>query len=383
MREQIKKEQKEKKKKLKLEKLAEQEKLREERERRKALEKRLLEQKKIEEKRKLSEKRQKIEQEKREDLAQKKIEKFKKSKKLNENDTKENSLFKKTSKKKEIDLRALENEKKKQEIIDTKKKTLVTNDKVTQITVISKSDLKSTKIRPNKKEDSILDMKKDVQMVKKNIEEKIKKNELAKKREKEIMARKFSYFKESKNNEENDEDNTKLFYDENVLKKSFLKKDQIIQDLKITDNKKKLPKKNQDNSDFNDTQRNLNGDLVAALSSPRSVMEVKEFKSSEKKETLLFTESEIELGLKQKIRIKEYISLILDKPVKIVIGSSTPKGLKNSPVEKKLQKTRALYLRTFLINQGISHNRISIKIDKKRNISKNWKNELTLIFIGS
>ena len=41
-------------------------------------------------------------------------------------------------------------------------------------------------------------------------------------------------------------------------------------------------------------------DLVAALSSPRSVMEVKEFKSSEKKETLIFSESEVELGLKQK-----------------------------------------------------------------------------------
>ena len=67
-------------------------------------------------------------------------------------------------------------------------------------------------------------MKKDVQMVKKNIEEKIKKNELAKKREKEIMARKFSYFKESKNVEKIEEDNTKLFYDENVLKKSFSKK---------------------------------------------------------------------------------------------------------------------------------------------------------------
>ena len=85
-------------------------------------------------------------------------------------------------------------------------------------------------------------MKKDVEMVKKNIEEKIKKNELAKKREKEIMARKFSYFKEKKNIEEIEEDNTKLFYDENVLKKSFLKKDQIIQDFKVTDNKKKLPK---------------------------------------------------------------------------------------------------------------------------------------------
>ena len=59
-----------------------------------------------------------------------------------------------------------------------------------------------------------------------------------------------------------EEDNTKLFYDENVLKKSFLKKDQIIQDFKITDNKKKLPKKNQDNADNNNTQQG--GDLIAA-----------------------------------------------------------------------------------------------------------------------
>ena len=123
--------------------------------------------------------------------------------------------------------------------------------------------------------------------------------------------------------------------------------------------------------------------MVAALSSPRSLMQIKEFKSSEKKEILIFNENEIELGLKQKKKIREYINFILDKPVKIIIGSSTPSGLKNSIVEKKIQKTRALLLRTFLINHGISHNRISIKIDKKRNISKNWKNELTLIFIGS
>ena len=63
-----------------------------------------------------------------------------------------------------------------------KRKPLVTNDKVTQVTVINKSDFKSNQITPSKKEDSVLDMKKDVQMVKKNIEEKIKKNELAKKK---------------------------------------------------------------------------------------------------------------------------------------------------------------------------------------------------------
>jgi hypothetical protein len=275
----------------------------------------------------------------------------------------------------------LESDKKKKKIIEEKKKTLVTNDKVTRVTVINKFDFKSNQSTPSKKEGSVLDMKKDVEMVKKNIEEKIKKNELAKKREKEIMARKFSYFKEKKNVEEIEEDNTKLFYDENVLKKSFLKKDQKIQDFKITDNKKKLPKKNQDNADNNNAQQG--GDLIAVLSSPRSVMEVKEFKLSEKKETLFFSDSEIEIGLKQKKRIREYIKLILDKPVRIVIDLSTPVGFKSLAVEKKLQKTRALYLRTFLIKQGISHNRISIKFDKKRNISKNWKNELTLIFIGT
>ena len=172
-------------------------------------------------------------------------------------------------------------------------------------------------------------------MVKKNIEEKIKKNELAKKREREIMARKFSYFKESKNIEKVQEDNTKLFYDENVLKKSFLKKDQIIKDLKVSDNKKKLPKKNSDNADINNSNQNLNGDLVAALSSPRSVMEVKEFKSSEKKETLFFSDREVEIGLKQKKRIKEYINLILDRPVRIVIDLSTPMGFKSLEVEKR------------------------------------------------
>ena len=316
------------------------------------MERRLIEQKKIEEKRKIS---------------------------------KKNDFLKKTSKQKDVDHRTLENEKKKKEIIDTKKKALLPSDKVTQITVINKSGLQSSQMKSDRKKDSIIEMKKDVQMVKNNIEQKIKKDELAKKREKEIMARRFSYFKESKNVQKIQEDNTKLFYDENVLKKSFLKKDQIIEDFKMIDNKKKLPnKKNQDdNANINNTQKSLAGDMVAALSSPQALMQVKEFKSSEKREILIFSENEIDLGLKQKKRIREYINLIMDKPVKIIIGSSTPSGLKNSLVEKKKQKTRALLLRTFLINHGISHNRISIKIENKRNISKNWKNELTLIFIDT
>ena len=111
--------------------------------------------------------------------------------------------------------------------------------------------------------------------------------------------------------------------------------------------------------------------MIAALSSPRSLMQVKEFKSSEKKEILTFKKNEIDLNLKQKKKNKEYINLILEKPVKIIIGSSTPSGLKKNFLdEKKLQKTRALLLRTFLINHGISHNRISIKIEKKEIFQK-------------
>ena len=57
------------------------------------------------------------------------------------------------------------------------------------------------------------------------------------------MARRFSYFKESKNVQKIEEDNTKLFYDENVLKKSFSKKDQIIQDFKVMITRKNFQKK--------------------------------------------------------------------------------------------------------------------------------------------
>ena len=86
------------------------------------------------------------------------------------------------------------------------------------------------------------DIKKDVQMVK-NIENKIKKNELAKIREEEIKNRKFSYFKEKSIDPQIDEDKTKLFYDENVLKKSFLKNDQLNVRITSKENKKKLPRK--------------------------------------------------------------------------------------------------------------------------------------------
>ena len=123
-------------------------------------------------------------------------------------------------------------------------------------------------------------------------------------------------------------------------------------------------------------------DLMTALNTPTTLMEVREFKSNEK-ETFFFNEKEIELGLKQKRKIREFISSIIDEPVKIIISSTFPPKSNLHLNDQRKLKTRALYLRTFLINQGISHNRISIKTNNKRNISKNWKNELTLIFVGT
>ena len=189
---------------------------------------------------------------------------------------------------------------------------------MTQITVINKSDLLNEEESKVKNKEHHSDIKKDVQKVKKNIEEKIKKNELAKIRDQEIQNRKYSYFKDKKNTPIIEEDKTKLFYDENILKKSFLKKDQFSKEYKSEENKKKTPLKNFSEDNRTDQARE-NGDLISALNSPSSVMEIRESAYNEKKETLFFNEKEVELGLKQKKRIREYISTIIDEPVKIII----------------------------------------------------------------
>ena len=85
--------------------------------------------------------------------------------------------------------------------------------------------------------------------------------------------------------------------------------------------------------------------------------------------------------MKQKKKIKDFVNVIINKPVKVVISTSAPQKKNEKNNYQKIQKTRVLYIRTFLINQGISHNRITIKY-KKGSISKNWKNEVILSFIG-
>ena len=70
-----------------------------------------------------------------------------------------------------------------------------------------------------------------------------------------------------------------------------------------------------------------------------------------------------------------------DKPVKIIIKTFLSRNEKNYNKYKRISKSRSLYIRAFLINQGISHNRIKIETNEEK-ITKNWKNEVILNFIG-
>ena len=96
--------------------------------------------------------------------------------------------------------------------------------KLTQVTVINKSNLKSNVEEKKVNSNEILEIKKDVNKVKQNIEDKLIRNELARQREEEIKKRKYSYFKENQKKNLVEEDKTKLFFDENLIKQSFQKK---------------------------------------------------------------------------------------------------------------------------------------------------------------
>ena len=87
------------------------------------------------------------------------------------------------------------------------------------------------------------------------------------------------------------------------------------------------------------------------------------------------------MSIKQKKKLKEFANIIKDQPVKIIIKTFLSKDDDNFNKYKKISKSRSLYIRAFLINQGISHNRIKIETNKE-NITKNWKNEVILNFIG-
>ena len=73
-------------------------------------------------------------------------------------------------------------------------------------------------------------------------------------------------------------------------------------------------------------------------------------------------------------------SAIKERQIRVVITTSIKKNSSDYKKYKKILKSRSLYIRAFLINQGISHNRIIIEINEEK-ITKKWKNEVVLKFI--
>ncbi|MFL2661391.1 MAG: OmpA family protein [Alphaproteobacteria bacterium] len=264
-------------------------------------------------------------------------------------------------------------ESKKNKIIQEKKKELSMLEdpnNYTQVTVLNKSDIiKNDKQKNEKEQEIILD----------NIENKFLKKELVRKREEEIKKRKFSYFNKDMVEKRKEIDKTKYFFDERTVKKTFGKK--IEEKPFKNENKKKLEKKSQNSTKDIKSNNRKDNDLLAVMNKPSSIVELKEQVISSKREVLSFEENKEELGIKQKKILKEFAVIIKDKPVKIIIKTFLSRNEKNYNKYKRISKSRSLYIRAFLINQGISHNRIKIETNEEK-ITKNWKNEVILNFIG-
>ena len=120
---------------------------------------------------------------------------------------------------------------------------------------------------------------------------------------------------------------------------------------------------------------------AAIIKRPSSIVELKEQVVNSKREILNFENDDEQLAIKQKKKLKEFANIIKDKPVKIIIKTFVSKDEEDFNKFKKISKSRSLYIRAFLINQGISHNRIKIETNEE-NVTKNWKNEVILNFIG-
>ena len=362
----------------KLKKLAERKKLKEDLKKKKKLERELLEKRKIEakqnlasqrkERERLIQERKKLEKEKKRELQnvlnlQKEIEKQEQNQKIEE-------------KRKRLAREIIQEQEEKEKIFEAKRKEVGKNDKLkelTQITVINKSDVVK-KIKNNEQTD------KEKNIILGNIEDKFVKKELMRQRQEEIQKRKYSYFSRKNNIKEEETVKPKQFFDESAIKKTFKKNNEKLE--RNLGNKKKLEKKSfQKDSYIKQKDKKENELLAAIIKKPSSIVELKEQVVSSKREILMFESNKEELGIKQKKMLKEFANIIKDKPVKIVIKTFFSKKEKNLDKYKKISKSRSLYIRAFLINQGISHNRIKIETNEE-NVTKNWKNEVILNFIG-
>ena len=166
------------------------------------------------------------------------------------------------------------------------KKSSENDNKLTQITIINKSDLKSDIKEKTINSESVTEIKKDVDKVKRNIEDKLIRNELARQREEEIRKRKYSYFKDNNEKKTIEEDKTKLFFDENMIKQSFQKK-KITKNEKTDEYKKKLQKKSL-SDESNEYPNAKNTSLLSALNAPTSIVEIKEQQINKKERSYSF-----------------------------------------------------------------------------------------------
>ena len=259
--------------------------------------------------------------------------------------------------KKKLEQKKLLNEEKKLE-----------NKKTYDFKVVSKNDttmnVEMQDIETNLKKKALINHK---------LNEKVKLEELARKRNEEIQKRKFSNYVEKKYDEEYE--NTKFFYDENVvnkfakLEKKETKKDQV----KF---KKKLEKKSNTNKN-NLIKKDKN--TLAAFNTKQPIVKLKNKSFKEKTELFFFKNGEVELDINQKVKISEYVNQIKNKPIKIEIKtiSNLEKGTQKNNLN--ISKSRSLLIRAFLVKLGISHNRISIEIENSD--STVAPNEVLLSFI--
>ena len=92
-----------------------------------------------------------------------------------------------------------------------------------------------------------------------------------------------------------------------------------------TNSKEKLQKKSL-SDESNGYQNEKNTNLLSALNAPTSIVEIKEQQINTKREVIVFNENEIELGFKHKKNVKEFVSAIIDKQIRIEIIASLPKN---------------------------------------------------------
>ncbi|MEL0124652.1 MAG: OmpA family protein, partial [Alphaproteobacteria bacterium] len=267
-----------------------------------------------------------------------------------------------------------ENKKKSDELLIFKKKEKLLSevpDDFTQVTVLNKSDLLKKKNNSlngvtEKNREAIID----------NIENKVVEQQIIRERKEAINKRKFSYFKDKNRIEKENKIDAKDFFDEKFDKN--VNKKFINKDLKNDESKKKLIKRSENLN--NNGSNKKKSELHKALNNSRAILELKEQKINFSREVLYFEDLVEQLGFKQKKQLKEFSNAIKDRQIRVVITTSITKKSSDYKKYKKISKSRSLYIRAFLINQGISHNRIIIEINEEK-ITKQWKNEVILKFI--